>query len=86
MAAFERIQQATHGAITYWSDAVDAKRVPILAGFRTIFSSFHHFSRREAVAVLQSAVDNRQGIGIFEVARRHPATIALTVLISSVAL
>lgn len=81
MATFERIRQATHGAITYWPDAVEATNVPAqLAGFRTIFSSFHHFSRREAIAVLQSAVDNRQGIGVFEVARRHPATIALTVL------
>jgi hypothetical protein len=29
---------------------------------------------------LQNAVDNRQGIGIFEAARRHPVTIAQTVL------
>jgi hypothetical protein len=77
---FERIQQATHGAITYWPNAVDAMEVPAqLEGFRTIFSSFHHFSRCEAIAVLQSAVDNRQGIGVFEVARCRPATIALTV-------
>jgi hypothetical protein len=81
MATFERIQQVTRGAITYWPYAVDATRVPTrLEGFRTIFSSFHHFSRREAIAILQSAVENRQGIGVFEVAQRHPVTIALTVL------
>lgn len=79
MARFERIQQATHGLITYWPDAVDATKVPAqLVGFRTIFNSFHHFSRCEAIAVLQSAVDNRQGIGVFEVARCHPITIAQT--------
>lgn len=81
LATFDRIQRATHGAIIYWPEAVDAAKVPAkLVGFRTIFSSFHHFSRSEATAVLQSAVDNRQGIGVFEVARRHPVTIAMTVL------
>lgn len=79
MATFERIQQATHGLITYWPESVDATKVPgQLEGFRTIFSSFHHFPRREAIPILQSAVDNRQGIGIFEAARRHPVTIAST--------
>ncbi|MGD0403436.1 MAG: hypothetical protein ABSB66_09575 [Candidatus Acidiferrales bacterium] len=75
--AFERIKQETHGEITYWPESVDATKVPAqLVGFRTIFSSFHHFPKPEAIGILQNAVDNRQGIGIFEAARRHPLTIA----------
>ena len=80
--AFERIQAETRGAITYWPESVDATQVPAeLTGFRTIFSSFHHFPPPVAIGILQNAVDNRQGIGIFEAARRHPVTIAQTVLI-----
>lgn len=80
-SSFERIKQATHGTISYWPDSVDATKVPArLAGFRTIFSSFHHFPKPEAISILQDAVDNRQGIGVFEAARRHPVTMAFTVL------
>lgn len=80
--AFERIKEETHGEITYWPEPVDATAVPTqLSGFRTIFSSFHHFPPPQAIGILQNAVDNHQGIGIFEGARRHPVTIAQTVLI-----
>jgi hypothetical protein len=48
-----------------------------LQGFRTMFSSFHHFSPEEARAILQNAVEAGQGIGIFEITRRAPSTIAL---------
>jgi hypothetical protein len=80
--AFERIQQESHGTITYWPESVDATKVPTqLPGFRTIFSSFHHFPKPVAIGILQNAVDNRQGIGVFEAARRHPVTMAQTFLI-----
>jgi hypothetical protein len=60
---------------------VDATKVPPeLRGFRTMFTSFHHFQPDEARAVLQNAVDARQGIGIFEVTRRAPTAIALMFL------
>lgn len=79
--AFERIQRESRGTITYWPESVDATRVPVqLPGFRTIFSSFHHFPKPVAIGILQNAVDNRQGIGVFEAARRHPITMAQTVL------
>ena len=42
-----------------------------------MFSSFHHFSPEEARAILQSAVDTSQSIGIFEITRRAPSTIGL---------
>jgi len=70
---------ALHGKlITYDSDPVDAMKVPCgLAGFRTIFSSYHHFAPDEARAVLQDAVDAGESIGIFEITRRAPSAIFL---------
>ncbi len=60
------------------ADSVDAMKVPgELQGFRTMFTSFHHFPPEEARAILQNAVDTRQSIGIFEITRRAPSTIAL---------
>jgi hypothetical protein len=80
--AFERIQQESHGTITYWPESVDATKVPSeLAGFRTMFSSFHHFPKQDAIGILRNAVANRQGIGVFEAARRHPLTFALNFLV-----
>ena len=69
---------APSGNITYYPSSVDAMKVPCeLKGFRTMFTSFHHFSPQEARAVLQNAVDAGEGIGIFEVTRRAPLTIGL---------
>jgi hypothetical protein len=48
-----------------------------LKGFRTMFTSFHHFSPEAARAILQNAVDAGEGIGVFEITRRAPATLAL---------
>jgi len=57
---------------------VDAMNVPPeLKGFRTMFTSFHHFSPDEARAILQNAVDAGEGVGIFEITRRAPTTIGL---------
>src|SRR6202035_3124439 len=51
-----------------------------LSGFRTIFTSFHHFTPHEAVAILQNAADEGQGIGVFEAAKRDPLRILSTML------
>jgi hypothetical protein len=81
-AAFRRIQQESHGAITYRPESVDATSVPAeLLGFRTLFTAFHHFPRQQAVSILQDAVDQRQGIAVFEAPRCHPVTMALNVLV-----
>jgi len=53
---------------------------PNLDGFRTLFTSFHHFRPGEARAILQDAVNRQQGIGIFEVPGRHLLTILLVFL------
>jgi hypothetical protein len=62
--------------VEYVAEAVEAERVPeALAGFRTIFSSFHHLGPAEARAVLWSAMAAHQGIGVFELARRGLKTV-----------
>lgn len=79
--AFESARTETHGRVTGYAESADAAHLPgKLCGFRTMFSSFHHFKPADATAILQDAVDHRQGIGIFEAARRHPMTILSTVL------
>ena len=60
---------------------VDARAVPAaLDGFRTIFTAFHHFRPAEARAILADAVRRRQGIGVFEIARRAPLEIGVVAL------
>jgi hypothetical protein len=81
LAAFQSAGAASQNHITFHSAPVDATKVPPeLHGFRTMFTSFHHFQPEEARAVLQNAVDARQGIGIFEVTCRAPSAIALMFL------
>ena len=76
----EALQNVTpsENRITYYPSAVDAMKVPSeLKGFRTMFTSFHHFSPEEARAILQNAVDAGEGIGIFEITQRAPLTVGL---------
>lgn len=66
---------AVHG-MTVWPEPVDARRVPAeLGGFRTIFSSFHHFDPEAARAILANAFDRREGIAVFEGARPSALTL-----------
>jgi hypothetical protein len=67
--------------IEFISKSVDATAVPEdLHGFRTIFSSFHHFSQAEARAILQDAIREGEGIGIFEGAGAHALTVVILFL------
>jgi hypothetical protein len=78
LRAFQKIKEASEDRITFYPGSVDAMNVPAgLKGLRTLFTSFHHFPPHEARAILQNAVDAGEGIGIFEVPRRAPLTIAL---------
>jgi hypothetical protein len=78
LRAFQNVRSAAENHVAYYPDSVDAMKVPgELQGFRTMFSSFHHFSPEEARAILQNAVDAGQGIGIFEITSRAPSAIAL---------
>ena len=71
-------RDAATGPIPFHPEPVDARAVPAaLDGFRTLFTSFHHFRPAEARAILADAVRRQQGIGVFEVARRAPLDIGV---------
>lgn len=56
---------------SYISTSVDAKNVPEdLIGLRTQFLSLHHFKPKDALKILQNAVNSKSGIAIFEVQER----------------
>lgn len=76
LAAFRRANEVSGGMIEFRQEPVDACAVTDrLPGFRTLFTSFHHFDPDAARAILQSAVDAGEGIGIFEMTERHPRAI-----------
>jgi hypothetical protein len=78
VSAFQNVRAESGNRINFCAEPVDATKVPReLTGFRTIFSSYHHFPPEEARAVLQDAVDASESIGIFEVTRRAPSAIGL---------
>lgn len=67
--------------------SVDARSVPAeLHGFRTLFSSFHHFDPEPARAMLEDAFRRREGIAVFEGARRSALTLLLVAGVPLVAL
>lgn len=75
-AAWEKLQVDSKDSLQGYDRPVDATRVPAeLEGFRTLFSGFHHFRPEQARAILQDAVANRQGIGIFETTERKPEQV-----------
>ncbi len=73
-------------SLRYLSVSVDATAVPAtLQGFRTLFTAFHHFEPATAQAILQDAVDQGQGIAIFEQTRRHPLALLVMLLLAPLA-
>ena len=70
-----------HRGSSVYHVPIDARAVPPgLRGFRTLFTSFHHFPPSEARAILADAVRSGQGIAVFEAARRRPLDLALIAL------
>ncbi len=68
--AFARAATAASETIRYEAESIDASHLPPrLTGFRTLFSSFHHFSPAQARAMLRDACEQQQGIAIFEAAK-----------------
>lgn len=66
LASFQRVSEQCKN-VEYEEGPVDATAVPArLNGFRTMFTSFHHFRPEQGQAILNDAVRNRCGIGIFE--------------------
>jgi hypothetical protein len=74
--AFTQAQAKSRGTITFDPRSISATEVPAdLEGFRTMFSTFHHFPPSEARKILANAVEQNRGIAIFETASRAPKTI-----------
>jgi len=74
--ALQRVEQLGIANISYAREPVDATAVPAdLGGFRTLYSSFHHFAPDGASAILADAVFRREGIGIFEATQRSAPAI-----------
>jgi hypothetical protein len=62
--------------VHYHADPVDATCVPReLTGFRTLFTSFHHFPPEQAREILRDAAAKGKGIGVFEIPGRRPLTL-----------
>jgi hypothetical protein len=81
LAAFESVKAASANDIDFHRSSIDATKVPVeLDGFRTMFSSFHHFPPAQARAILQNAVDAKQGIAIFEVTSRTASAVGMMFL------
>lgn len=70
---FKKLVQQHPTSIVARTDSLNASQLPnSLQGMRTLFSSFHHFKPKDAIKILQDAVDNDAPIGIFEFTERHP--------------
>lgn len=83
-SAFERLARQ-HDGIEGHGQPVDATDVPSnLRGFRTVFNAFHHFKPDHGRAVLRSAVEARQPIGIFEIPERKIPIVISTALFTPV--
>lgn len=78
LQAFQRAESVARGVLEFVAEPVDATDAPDeMIGFRTLFSSFHHFRPAEARRILGDAVRKRQGIGIFEATHRSALAILL---------
>ena len=79
---FEVLSAKSRGRLDYVADSVDATQVPkSLTGLRTMFNALHHFRPDVARSILQSAVDDGQPIGIFEIVSRHPFVLLMMLLV-----
>ena len=75
--AFDKVSQQSLHTITSYSEPVDATCPPEgFTGFRTIFSSFHHFDPQDARAVLADSFHRNEGLAIFDAAERSIPVIA----------
>jgi hypothetical protein len=73
--AFSEAHAKSAGRITFDPRSISATEVPPdLGGFRTMFSTFHHFRPSQARSILADAVEQNRGIAIFETAGRDPRT------------
>ena len=82
LAVAARLTHSRSGRLQYLPRPVDATRLPPeLEGFRTIFTSFHHFTRERAEDIIRDTIAKRQPIGIFECTSRQPHALLLMLLL-----
>ena len=80
--AFDKVSQQSLHTITSYPEPVDATCLPEgFTGFRTIFSSFHHFDPPNARAVLADNFHRKEGLAIFDAAERSIPVIAGTLFL-----
>jgi hypothetical protein len=73
--------------LSFYPKSISALQVPAdLNGFRTMFSSFHHFPPGEAHRILRDAVTHCQGIAIFESANRDMRVVLAVCLLPLIVL
>ena len=81
------IRDSSDGVINFREEPLNACVFPKeLSGFRTLFSSFHHFNADQAKSILQDAVDSGQGIGIFEMTNRRSVTLLAMLVVPFIVL
>lgn len=65
--AWKYLSEKTNRQIDFYPTSVDAENVPeTLQGIRTLFSAAHHFNPKQIKAILQSAVNQKQAICLFD--------------------
>ncbi len=70
--AFQDLQSFAPQCFSFSTQSVSALKVESgLHGFRTLFSSFHHFDETQATQILTDAISKNQGIAIAESTQRH---------------
>jgi len=81
MEALSQTKREAEGRIDFVEKSVSALDVPDnLRGFRTLFSSFHHFRPEQGRQIIADAVAKKQGIAIAESTQRHFLLIAYMLL------
>ena len=82
LESWSMVAEETGEGVTFVGTPVDAAHVPQnLRGFRTLFTSFHHFRPDEAREILADAVTKNEGIGVFEYTERNWLIWALPTLL-----
>jgi hypothetical protein len=85
--AFDKASRQSLQAINGYPKPVNANCRPEgLTGFRTMFSSFHHFDPEDARAILTDSFGRREGIAIFEAAERSATSICAVFFVPLLAL
>lgn len=76
MDTLSKITAMSNPDITYIPSSVDATDVPQrYSGFRTLFTSLHHFCPGDVRKIIQDAVKKGKPIGIFEFTERTLSSI-----------